>query len=222
MDYYPTEQPHRTHIPWTFDELQPAHVAAGLGGADREFLSICLGIFDDATLSGRIRSIVSRVTPVVNEMTDAASRYGIPIPDLDVEVRSAADRWRRDEGLMTDDHLRATLWVRLQSALAVDPGTTQSVRGCERLADDLVAAAAARPPDDLFKRAWQGVEECIRGWMNKLWGSSADPTESAEAEEPKTLGRLVGPLLTEMVANALGDKSDLSQADPRRPRHSSR
>ena len=114
------EQPRRTHIPWTFDELQPAHVAAGLGGADREFLSICLGIFDDATLSGRIRSIVSRVTPVVNEMTDAASRYGISIPDLDVEVRSAADRWRLDEG-MTDNHLRATLWIRLQSALEVDP-----------------------------------------------------------------------------------------------------
>ena len=203
------------HVRWTFDELQPAHVAAGLGGADREFLSICLGIFDDATLSGRIRSVVSRISPFVNEMTDAASRYGISIPDLDVGVRSAADRWRLDEG-MTDNHLRAILWVRLQSALEVDPGTTQSVRGCERLADDLVAAAVARPPDDLFKRARQGVAEFTRGWMNKLRGSSADPSESAEDDEPKTLGRLVGPLLTEMVANAFGDKSDMSQEDQER------
>ena len=148
-------------------------------------------------------------------MTDAASRYGISIPDLDVGVRSAADRWRLDEG-MTDNHLRATLWVRLQSALEVDPGTTQSVRGCERLADDLVAAAVARPPDDLFKRARQGVAEFTRGWMNKLRGSSADPSESAEDDEPKTLGRLVGPLLTEMVANAFGDKSDMSQEDQER------
>lgn len=210
-----TEQYPRPHVPWTFDELQSAHVAAGLGGADREFLSICLGIFDDATLFGRIKSIVGRMRPAANEVTHAARRYGISIPDLDVEVRSAADRWRLDEGL-TDDHLRATLWIRLRSALETDPATTQSVRGCERLADDLVAAAMARPPDDLLKRARQGVSETKRRWTNKLRGSSADPSESAEDEEPKTLGRVVGPLLTVMVANAVGEKSNLSQEDQER------
>ena len=56
------------------DQLQPGHVAAGLGGANREFLSVCLGVFDDAKLSKRLEDHFRKAANKVKKWT--------PIRDL--------------------------------------------------------------------------------------------------------------------------------------------
>ncbi|MYF30486.1 MAG: hypothetical protein F4169_16890 [Gammaproteobacteria bacterium] len=192
-------------VRWTFEELQPAHVAAGLGAADREFLSVCLGIFDDAALMNQLKLAAKKGIKF-------AKAGGIPLPDLDTEVRHAADRWRDQQ--LTCNHLRAVLWIRLQSAFAIDPNATRSVRGCERLADDLVAAALRVPPDGLSKKVRRGISTSFRCAREKLQGNSSSSRDLPENDEvPTTLGTLAAPLLVEMVGNALGEKSKMPQED---------
>ena len=197
---------HPTPVRWTFEELQPAHVAAGLGAADRDFLSVCLGIFDDAALMNQLKSAAEKGIKV-------AKRRGIPLPDLDAGAKNAADKWRLDRRL-TDNHLRAALWIRLQSAFAIDPHVTRSVRGCERLADDLVAAALRAPPDRVSERLGRGISASFR-WAQAKLGGNPDSSHNLPGndEGPTTLGTLAAPLLVEMVGNALGEKSKMSQED---------
>lgn len=199
---------------WSFDELQPAHVAAGIGGADREFLSVCLGVFDDVTLSGQLKVAVQNVVKF-------ARRSRISLPSVAASVQRTADKWHSNQGL-TDDHLRAILWIRLQSALGVEPNFSRSVRGCERLTDDLVSTALRGTPEGLFKRMGEGVVASVHWGLDNLRRRSGDAHDISENDErsseamPKTLGTLVSPLLTEMVANALGEKSDMPQEDKER------
>ena len=87
------------------DQLQPGHVAAGLGGANREFLSVCLGVFDDARVLQRLENLFRMA---FNKWT--------PIRDLvsaRESVESSAMKWELDDKL-TDERLRAILWIRLQ------------------------------------------------------------------------------------------------------------
>ena len=143
------------------DQLQPGHVAAGLGGANREFLSVCLGVFDDAKLSKRLEDQFRKAVSKVTEWT--------PIPDLALareSVARSAKNWELDERL-SDNQLRVILWVRLQRALAVDPSVTRSVRGCERLVDDLVAS---------------GLRDLDRAAPEVLWVAFSNPSEN-EAQD---------------------------------------
>ncbi|MDE0039088.1 MAG: hypothetical protein OXU77_16285 [Gammaproteobacteria bacterium] len=193
-------------VRWTFEELQPAHVAAGLGAADREFLSVCLGIFDDAALMNQLKFAAKKGI-------EFAKRRGIRFPDLDTDVQNAANRWRQDRRL-TVSHLRAVLWIRLQSAFAIDPHATRSVRGCERLADDLVAAALRVPPDGLSRKVRKGISTSCRWALDKLQRNSGNSRNPAANEEvPTTIGALAAPLLVGMFGNALGKDSKMAQED---------
>lgn len=188
------------------DQLQPGHVAAGLGGANREFLSVCLGVFDDARVLKRLKNLFRMA---FNKWT--------PIRDLvsaRESVESSAKKWELDDKL-TDEHLRAILWIRLQRALAVYPSITRSVRGCERLADDLVASGLkdldASASKGLVGRALENVgEQGAKLWRNRKNLSKsleADGSPAADAV-PSTLAALVEPLLSKMVQGALGDGAD--------------
>lgn len=188
----------------SIDQLQPGHVAAGLGGANRQFLSVCLGVFDDAKLLKRLEDQFRKAVSKVAEWT--------PIPDLTLARESVAEsarRWELDETL-SDSQLRAILWIRLQRALAVDPSITRSVRGCERLVDDLVASGLRDLNHEARRNAVGRVVERVRERGAMLWRRKQDVTGSLEAVAPEdlvphTLAALVEPLLSEMVRRALGE-----------------
>ena len=182
----------------SIDHLQPAHVAAGLGGANREFLSVCLGVFDDAKLLKRLEHQFRQTGNKVMKRTPITD----PFPTSE-SVASSAKKWELNKGL-SDDHLRAILWIRLQRALAVDPSVTRSVRGCERLADDLVASGLRDLEENarqsVGRRAFERVRE--RGArLLRNEGKLAEPV-------PNTLAGLVEPILSKMVQRALGDGAD--------------
>ena len=194
--------------------MQPVHVAAGLGGADRELLSICLGVFDDATLARQAKAVVHGAAKI-------ADRAGISVVvdgvELAAKVEDAADRWRSDSKL-TDRHLRTILWARLQSALDVEPGLTHSVRGCQRLADDLVVSALKGQRGD---DTWNRVAKVARRGLSTVrqaagWTESRKEEGRHKAAVPETLGALVAPLVTEMVANAMAKSSGMPQEDKER------
>ena len=182
----------------SIDHLQPAHVAAGLGGANREFLSVCLGVFDDAKLLKRLEHQFRQTGNKVMKWT--------PIPDLfptSESVASSAKKWELNKGL-SDDHLRAILWIRLQRALAVDPSVTRSVRGCERLADDLVASGLR----DLEENARQSVVRRAFERVRERGARLLRNEEKLAEPVPNTLAGLVEPILSKMVQRALGDGAD--------------
>ena len=163
----------------SIDQLQSSHVAAGLGRANREFLSVCLGVFDDSTL-------LKRVEGALRNTLDKT-----PIRKLVSRVESSARKWELNEKL-TDDHLRALLWIKLQRALDVCPRITQSTRGCERLVDDLVAAGL------------QVVDsEASGGRFNQIVRRAKN--QKANHTPTNTLAALVEPLLSRMLKQAMGE-----------------
>ena len=142
---------HPSPARWTFDELQPVHVATGLGGANREFLSVCLGVFDEATVSGRLRAVALK----------AAELAG-----LAKSVQSTAKKWREED--LTDNHLRAILWIRLQGALGVDPKVTRS---CARM-----PAARGRPRRGCLDEAGRRHDETHREESERIGTSGLGET----------------------------------------------
>ena len=98
------------------------------------------------------------------------------------------------------------------------------MRGCEHLTDDLVASALRGDGQDgpLGRLAERVTSAARRGW-SVLRQGVADSFDRSEEEEgqsaeaaPKTLGVLVAPLLTEMVANAMGKESGVPREDKER------
>ena len=172
--------------------MQPGHVAAGLGGASREFLTVCLGVFDDSSLLKRLEGVlwntVSKWTPLGHLV-------------LSESVATNAEKWDSGEEL-SDDHLRAILWIRLQRALDVCPSITRSIRGCERLVGDLVAAGLKGVDAGASKGlGGRALEQATRLWRGKEGQSESDT-------RPNTLAALVEPLLSTMVQRALADGDD--------------
>ena len=178
----------------SIDDLRPVHVAAGIGGSPRDFLAVCLGVFDDASLLEHVKRSVEK-----------AWRKVPGVAPMDVtSVESSAKRWRDAD--LSDDQLRVCLWTRLRRAWGLGPGVTRSVRGCERLADELVAAAMQWREDSdspgWTKRmlAWRKVAT--------VWGTDGQDDEDDGPDTPRTLGRLIAPLLLRMVERALGQDAD--------------
>ncbi len=172
------------------DDLQPAHVAAGVGGAEREFLAVCLGVFDDAKLRQHVQGLLEKVWTKVQRAD----------PKVGASVEKSAKRWRDSD--LSDDQLRALLWIRLRRGLRLGTGVTRSVRGVEHLADELVAAGLK----------WQG--DSASGGAHRMVSKVRDAFRRARRDDdpveppPKTLGNLVEPLFQVMLKRALGEDAD--------------
>ena len=169
----------------SIDDLQPAHVAAGVGGAEREFLAVCLGVFDDANLLKHVQGIPKRVW----------KRVRLADPKVGASVEKGAKRWRDSD--LSDDQLRALLWIRLRRGLRLGTGVTRSVRGVEHLAAGL---------------EWQG--DSASGGAHRMVSKVRDAFRRARRDDdpveppPKTLGNLVEPLFQVMLKRALGEDAD--------------
>ena len=186
----------RIFVKSTIDDLRPIHVTAGIGGAEREFLAVCLGVFDDATLLEHLRGFLDKAWRKVRRA------------DLEIgaSVGRSAERWQGSD--RSDDQLRAMLWIRLRRALRLDPGVTRSVRGAEHLADELVAAGLGwqekRASDGRVKGTLKAGKRAVSKVLEKIRGAPTTD-EERDAPPPNTLGKLVEPVFQEMLKRALGD-----------------
>lgn len=192
----------------SIDELQPIHLAVGLGGASRDFLAVCLGVFDDAKLLEHLKGLIGK----------ALSKVRRADPTIGESVERGAKRWL--EGDLSDHQLRVLLWIRLRRAWGLDPGVTRSTRGCERLADELVAAAMHWRDDSASPGAVKRVYQKVGRGVSKAWraarGADGQNDEQIEARR-NTLGDLVEPLILQMVQRALGRDADaMSEEDKKR------
>lgn len=122
--------------------VQPIDIIAGLGAADRKLLAVSLALFDDSTLSRRVKELADQAGNWVSRKFGGAE---LEQAVLSVETRMAF--WR--DSTLSDDDLRLTLWIYLREAFGLAPRLTLSTRGAEALAVELAAAAihVADPPD---------------------------------------------------------------------------
>lgn len=185
----------------TIDCLQPAHVAAGIGGAGREFLAVCLGVLDDATLAAHLKQFLDKRLATWRRAADRG---------ISTSVERSVERWLGN-GDLSDDHLRAMLWIRLQQALRVNPSVSRSVRGCGHLADDLVVAGLKWRDDRASKgpvgRALERARRVVSNLRNARENAAVSDDEQADLV-PNTLASLVEPLLLEMVRHALDEDAN--------------
>lgn len=126
----------------SIDDVRPVHVAAGIGGAQRDFLAVCLGVCDDAGLLEHVKRSVEK-----------AWRKVPGVAPMDVtSVESSAKRWRDAD--LSDDQLRVCLWTRLRRAWGLGPGVTRirprlrTPRGRTRCCCDAVARGQRLPGVD--------------------------------------------------------------------------
>ena len=180
----------------SIDDLRPVHVAAGIGGAERDFLAVCLGAIDDATLQEHL----------MRWLRKTATKIQRADPKIGDSVNRNVKRWQDSD--LSAHHLRAVLWIKLQRALRLNPSITRSVRGAERLADELVAAGLEWQ-DDSASDGWaKRVAKVARAGVSKGWDvvrRAPMRDEERDLPPPKTLGNLVAPLFQEMLKRALGE-----------------
>ncbi|MYB39191.1 MAG: hypothetical protein F4Y26_17765 [Gammaproteobacteria bacterium] len=181
------------------DQLQPAHVAAGIGGAERAFLAVCLSVFDDANLRAQVKRGLEKL------------RRKWPFRGLGEvaheSVRQGADQRLRED--LSDDQLRAMLWIKLRQAFNLAPAVSQSVRGTEVLTDELVASGLhwrrVSDSEGLLGRTKRGVKNGLARLMRRDHGdelAAAEPTASTSA-----LADLAEPILERMLEVAFGEDS---------------
>ena len=183
-----------------FPAMSAADVLAGLGGADRNLLATALALFDDSKL-------YSRAEKLVNTGVDAAQRaWGQPCDESDAEdarhVVATKENWRISP--WSDDDLRLLLWIRLRESMDLPPRLTASWRGCDHLANDLIASLInSLDPPSMVKSGKRWL--CQQGWL-------------APGEHATTLAEIVVPILDEMLEKAHKGEEDAPDRDTRRSR----
>ena len=176
-------------------DIRPPDMLAGLGCAERDLLATCLALFDDSTLTSRLKKRYENASETVKRLC------GKEVDDAAREIQSALTRWR--EGPWTDDDLRLILWIRLREALALPPRLSVTWRGCQYLADDLTAKLIhALDPPGMVNSSKRWLRQ--QGWLD-------------EGEQATTLGDIVLPVLDELLQNS-PNAGDLPSDDGARRR----
>ncbi len=206
------------------DQLQPAHLVADPGGANREFPCVCLGAFDDGQLWAKLTDKFRKWGEAVGNFAKKIKFGDASEGELKRSVRTITEEWRLHSEL-TDDSLHLILWFRLQQALVVSPGVTRSIQGCERWTDEPVASALVAPAPSR-SNTQRGRETSAKAGRDL---KTIVPTErflierkssnlsTPVGEGPKTLANLAAPLLESMVQRALGKGRGGMPEEDRKP-----
>ena len=135
-------------------EVEPADVLSGLASADRSLLALCIGLFEDSTLSRRLSERYAEIAKVVRKHI-----HKDDVRESAASVQSRMSLWLGSS--LVDDDLRLVLWILLREAFHLPPRLTVSKRGAEVLATELAAAAvhAADPPGLL-----SSGKQLLSGW----------------------------------------------------------
>lgn len=172
--------------------VQPADVLTGLGSADRHLLAACLALFEDSTLFRRLEQIYRQVG---NEVRRRLGKEDVQESTASVQTRMAF--WLVSK--LSDNDLRLILWIYLRDAFGLPARLSVSMRGAERLADDLAAAAihAVDPP---------GIIRAGKDLMQR-WGWMDGKKHSV------TLSDVVLAVLEELLSAALKDGAGQMNGD---------
>lgn len=178
--------------------LQSEDILIGFGSADRKFLATLIALFEDSTLSKRVKGGAGEL---LNGLGDSWKRKtGKEFLNLQnkqgedyLSVKSQMEYWL-NEDKFTDDDLRVILWIYLRHALQLDPVISLSQRSLKRHATEITAATIhAFDPPALTKT----VKKYLSG------------TSSQENDPKITLDEIVIPVLNEMLEAAFSDEGDL-------------
>lgn len=174
--------------------IEPRHVVAGLGGADRNLLAFSLALFDDSTLLKHLGRLYDKADGAIRTLAGREARAAA------AAVEQRMTHW--SESAWTDDQLRLILWMVLRDAFGLQPRLSVSMHGTAALADDLSAALihALDPP---------GMVSSAKRWLEqKDWLPRGKPA--------LTLTDIVLPVLDGLATDGLDAADESSSAREQR------
>ncbi len=182
--------------------ITPSHIVAGIGGADRDFLSICLALFDDSTLTRHLSRLYDTSVKKINKLVDHELNESVS------DVVHRKDYWHNSK--YSDYQLRLFLWIYLREAFDLPEKLTNTHHGALHVADDLSAALINfidPPPNSISKMiSWSKDKKSDAMNLAAHFGLfDSENTDSEDIKDPSiTLNDVVMPVLQELLENSEG------------------
>ncbi|MFK5947360.1 MAG: hypothetical protein QM500_01155, partial [Methylococcales bacterium] len=122
-----------------FNKILSIDIVNGLHCCDREFICVCLSLFEDSLLHRKLLKLYDSHFGETSEKLFTMFRWGkSDKAKLADSILKGKDEWFNSS--FDDDTLRLILWIYLRESFSLNESISLSRRGIDKIADDLVAA----------------------------------------------------------------------------------